>query len=360
MRKTLPLLALGVVGVLTIVAISMSMAATYNSKTVDLIAGKTMDAGEVIVTNDGSNIYVKFTAGEDWYITETHVHVADDVSKLPSAGKTKNLVPGQFDYKGEHDYLTEYTYKIPLGSWGNGKTLYVAAHAVVGHLYDCGDDDCDGCVVNLEAFEVSLPDTATIKLVYPYSGAPSYFPKITVTDGDGLDGDHEGWCVDIGRTINQNTQYNAKVYNSYETLPSGLVDYPENLDMVNWLLNQDFVGKTSPGGYGTYTYGDVQRAIWTLIDISQSTASIGTYSAERVSELVDLAEDEDGFEPGCCEKIGVIFAPVDSDGKVTNQVVLVMVDVPCYGEETAWGKGTRYNNKGNWAMYFDYKVIIAD
>ncbi len=64
MRKTLPLLALGVVGVLTIVAITMSMAATYNSKTVDLIAGQTMDAGEVMVNNDGTNLYVKFVAGE--------------------------------------------------------------------------------------------------------------------------------------------------------------------------------------------------------------------------------------------------------------------------------------------------------
>ncbi len=282
------------------------------------------------------------------------------MSKLPIAEKTKNLVPGQFDYQGDHDYVSEYTYTIPLGSWGNDKVLYVAAHAVVGYLYDCDDEDCDGGVVNLDAFEISLPDTASIDVTYPYSGASSYFPNIVVSDGDGLDGDYEGWCIDIGRTINQNKEYTAKVYSSYETLPSGLVDKPDNLDMVNWLLNQDFVGQTSPGGYGTYTYGDVQRAIWALIDYSQSEASIGSYSNARVNELLALAEDEDGFEPGCGEKIGVIFAPVGSDGKVTNQVVMIMIDLPCYGEETAWGKGTRYNNEGNWAMYFDYKVVITD
>ena len=39
----------------------------------------------------------------------------------------------------------------------------------------------------------------------------------------------EGWCVDTDLTINQNTNYTANVYSSYEDFPDGLVDRAENL-----------------------------------------------------------------------------------------------------------------------------------
>jgi hypothetical protein len=61
------------------------------------------------------------------------------------------------------------------------------------------------------------------------------------------------------------TDYCAVVFSSFEDL-TGLDDTRwENLDMVNWILNQGFVGQSSPGNYGTCTYGDIQRAIWTLV-----------------------------------------------------------------------------------------------
>ena len=34
---------------------------------------------------------------------------------------------------------------------------------------------------------------------------------------------------------------------------------------TNWIINQNFVGKSS-GCDGAYTYGDVQWAIWQLVD----------------------------------------------------------------------------------------------
>ena len=38
-----------------------------------------------------------------------------------------------------------------------------------------------------------------------------------------------------------------------------------NFDLVNWIINQDYVGKPA-GAARHYTYGDVQRAIWELIE----------------------------------------------------------------------------------------------
>ena len=47
----------------------------------------------------------------------------------------------------------------------------------------------------------------------------------TVSNDGALNGAYEGWCVDIDHTINQDTDYTANVYSSYETLPAGLVEH---------------------------------------------------------------------------------------------------------------------------------------
>ena len=95
------------------------------------------------------------------------------------------------------------------------------------------------------------------------TGASSYF-KINVLDEGLLSGMYPGWCADWASLIEDAT-YDTKFYSSYSThLPEGLIAHPENLDEVNWLINQNFVGKNAGGGLGVYSSGDVQVAIWTL------------------------------------------------------------------------------------------------
>jgi len=99
-------------------------------KIVDLFAGKTIDAGDVQVWNNGNYLYVKYLAVDGWMINETHVSVKTAWADIPQA--KGNAIPGQFVYNNTHDPLvTEYEYKIDLGALGYvpGQTLYVAAHA---------------------------------------------------------------------------------------------------------------------------------------------------------------------------------------------------------------------------------------
>ena len=96
----------------------------------DLVAGQHTDVGEVIVTHDLLNIYVTYVISEPgWCITETHMHVAADVTGIPQTKKGNPKV-GQFDYSGQHDCITEYTYTVPI-EWNAGDEVVVAAHAVV-------------------------------------------------------------------------------------------------------------------------------------------------------------------------------------------------------------------------------------
>jgi len=323
-------------------------------KVVELLAGQTMDVGDVKVWNDGETLYIKYEVTDtDWCITETHLQVATSLEDIPQ--KNGNPIPGKFEENDEHDCVSEvlYTYNLADRGWSPDTNLFIAAHSVVQSFVGFEDP-------NLDNFATALPDQVTMSVQYPSEGGPAYFPVTTITGGTVLDGTYEGWCVDTDNVIYQNTNYTANVYSSYETpLPEGLVEYPENLDLVNWVINQGFVGQPSDCG-GTYTYGDVQRAIWALIEDNQSTSGLGSWSQCRVDEIVAAAyASGEAFVPGCDDYVAVILQPVDGQQVVSiAQVTFASVGVPCnplFQYETAWGDGDDFPGK-NWATYFTYTV----
>jgi Ca-activated chloride channel family protein len=101
----------------------------------DLIAGggnskSAIDVGDVIIWNDEDFLYITYETTDDWYITETHLHVAASLEDIPQT-KKGNPIPGHFDYKDyHHPSVQTYMYAIPW-TWEPGTTLYIAAHAVV-------------------------------------------------------------------------------------------------------------------------------------------------------------------------------------------------------------------------------------
>jgi hypothetical protein len=314
----------------------------------DLVLGqKKVDVGDLEVWNDGVNLYVRYVLSDtSWGITQTHLHIAiaDDGDGIPQ--KKGNPIPGHFDYQMNHDpSVTEETYVIPLGDWTPGTVLDIAAHAV-------------GCQPGTTIVENSLPAQVMLSVVHPgmMFGGPSYF-DVTISGGTQLDGMHDGWCVDAERGIDDGTSHIADVYSSYESLPDidpPLVDYPENLDLMNWVLNQGYVGQSSPSG-GTYTYSDVQRAIWELIDDNPDAGTgLGDWSQARVDEIVAAAiANGEGFVPGCGDVMAIILLP--KVGDVYVQPLLIVIPVPCPVCGTIWAEGLDFPGK-NWAMYFTYTV----
>ncbi len=346
---------------------AMPAAAQTDPVRVDLIAGQTTDVGDVLLWNDCGTLHVKFCLDpfivadplDNWYLTQVQVQVALSPGGIPQ--KNGNPVPGLFEINKSYDHVLcseEFQIALPEGA-SAGTSLYIAAHAVVEKL---------GGVPDLK---LALPDKVTMSVKYPYTGGYSYFPEVRVTGGMMLDGTlnsmlnsiaphYSGWCVDTDHVIYPYpTSYTARVFSSYENVLN-LVEHPENLDVVNWILNQNYVGTASPSGYGIYTYGDVQRAIWTLVDDQVSDSSLGPWSALRVAEILAAATlYGDGFVPGCDQKVAVLLAPVS--GATTIQVIIAQVTLidlkmPCESEdETAWGNGTAFAGK-NWATYIQYTV----
>ncbi|MDD1655190.1 MAG: hypothetical protein LUO91_05740 [Methanomicrobiales archaeon] len=183
----------------------------------------------------------------------------------------------------------------------------------------------------LKGIENSLPATATIQAVnFPNTNA--YFDLNIWNDGI-LNGQRPAWCIDETHQINIGVTYCAEVYSSYESLPSSLtgginphIDNPENLDLINWIINQNFIGQTGP--QGTITSANVQNAIWNLIDDAGCSCNcgVGTNCGAIVAAALDPVNGGEGFVPGCGDKVAIIIVPVACGTQtVIGQVVIAQV-----------------------------------
>lgn len=314
----------------------------------DLIAGQHIDVGDIIITNDQANIYVTYLMNEQgWYLKETHMHVALELSGIPQTNKGNPKI-GKFEYKREHNMATEYTYTVPY-SWAAGTGIVIAAHAVVDYDFMSGMNN-------------SLPATAGYQI--EVTGLASYFNSV-VSNGGSLTGEYNGWCIDAGHAIYPTQPYLVNVYSSTGDL-SGLaqVDHPENLDKVNWLINQELVGQASTC-CGNFTYMDIQHAIWNLVDDNPPNYP---GQAEKLEELLIMAYTYgEGYVPGCDDIMAVVMEPYKSLSQFNlpdiAQVTIIEVAVSdymggCnnnYGEETAWGMGLPFGGN-SWAMYMNYTI----
>lgn len=94
-----------------------------------LVAGQTIDAGTVTVSNDANYIYVTYTTTNGWVLTQTHLYVGD--CALIPVNNPGNPLPGQFPYVSTHNNITTYTYQVPISAIPLEGCGCIAAHAVV-------------------------------------------------------------------------------------------------------------------------------------------------------------------------------------------------------------------------------------
>lgn len=289
--------------------------------TLDLITENQVKIGEVQVSNDDAQLLVKFVLTNDpsqpanaWCLRGTRLKIAESPSDL-STQQSLNAI---------QNCVSEYTYTLP-NLWDPGTRLFFSADAQV--------DRAGGT----DALNVVLPNSATLTVTAPVSGGPAYFLS-TITNGGILDGVYEGYCVDTHHTIAANSPVTVDVYSTFNPIPAGVIDHPERLNWVNWILGQAFVGKTSPGGFGTYTFGDVQRAIWTVISDTPSVSGLLSWSQDRVDEiLADALIYGPTYVPGCNQPFAILLVPRDENGVVTDQITvaastLVSLGIPCASE----------------------------
>lgn len=309
---------------------------------VPLVAAKHTTIGEVHAqVVDGTNVMVVFMVTDGYsMLRTTHLYVG---SKQPQSS-----APGRFPFK-HADIRTDFdVFTIPLSTAGikPGECFYVAAHAEADIPVDFRPPD-------LDSFNDALPDSAVISVNYP--GDDSYLDA-TITQGGLLDGAYDNWCVDTDHEIGVGVEYAAQVLSSLEAVSPDVIDFPWNLDLVNFVLNRGYTGSASTSA-GIFTWGDVQQALWTLIEDNVPQGGVGTepFDQRRVDEIVSEAYARgEGYQPGCNDIAGVLVHPTDEQGLTTAQVTILEVPLRCQpvlARETAWGMGsTRF--KTGWGSHF--------
>ena len=109
----------------------------------------------------------------------------------------------------------------------------------------------------------------------------------------------------------------------------------DNLDLINYILNQDFEATDNGDGDGnTYTDAEIQGAIWALTDGQDISTSLsadgivvqGVGTNANAQEILDLAlANGEGFEadPGAGDIVGVLLDPQGEKG-VGSPIILAL------------------------------------
>ncbi|GGZ93842.1 hypothetical protein [Algibacter mikhailovii] len=303
-------------------------------QTTDLLAGQNILVGNISVVIVGDNYEISYNiTNNDYCLTSTHLSVVVNTGDFPMT-KKGNPIPGQFEYKENHDCVTSYTYEVPTS-----KGLFIGAHAVV----NCVDD------VTSDSFNYSLPNQVNVKV--NAKGVPNSYFNIEIATSNILSGEFDAWCVDQDASLNSNESFIGDVYSSYEPLPVNKFENAQNFGAVNWLMNQNFIGTEASETLGNYTFGDIQIAIWKLVDDSVCVDCdyTGPYNNERIDMLVALALEQTDFVPSCGENVVILLVPTDN-----KQTIFVTIPAPCGNcSETAWGAGCDFPGN-NWFTYFKY------
>lgn len=332
------------------------------SYTTPLVAARSNDVGEVLVERSGDSLDVTYIITDNnWSMTKTYLHVASTASGIPTIPSGVPNIQA-FNNKRDHAAGTT-TYKYDNIDVTGMPYVYVSANANV-------TQDAK-CVVDTGYINASVP-TGPMFMVLSLIAQPAYFEMLVYDfNGNPVYQDYFfGNCVDLDNPIFEGTRYYPYAVSSYSSdtaLLNCMIDKPENLDLVNYVINQDYAA--SIGATGT----EIQAAIWTLIDddIPVSGAVGIIFDQSKVDYIVDDARSKgefyipecDGYfavllDQGCVDALNNNTTP-----NITTQQSIFWLPVSklpgsyqySYGEcANAWGKGKRFNYTG-WGMYFNPK-----
>jgi len=305
----------------------------------DLIAGQSIDVGDVLVWNDEDYLYVKYLT-DGWYISEVHLEVAEQLSGIPQA--KGNPIPGKFTYGEQGLWETEYEFPpIPL-TWPKCTKLHIAAHAKVW----------DASSLMTDIYE-SADGSAQV-----YGPVSSYLPLGDVGWGTPIPAvatwKHPSWPLILGSSA-------VWISNSYSI---------ENARPDSWrkfTITINVPGVPTSGSVVTATADNAE-------EVYLNGALIGS------DGTVNVPFDASGGDPHEWNTIkDYPFTPVQGtnklefivhnyayptdDPEVNPTGLIYKATVSYYARcETAWGDGSKFPGK-NWATYFIYTVqpcLIGD
>ncbi|MEC7795424.1 MAG: SdrD B-like domain-containing protein, partial [Pseudomonadota bacterium] len=268
--------------------------------------------------------------------------IAEGQTITTSAGTLVTLTGGELVIDGEAAYaaldigekdVEVISYTVADGNGGTATTDLTMTF--------CGDAN------TLESFCASLPETMDYQIVsdqtFPLD--PAAFELKISNSGDArLDGVifENAYCLSFYEEVAEDDNYTDAPMNSGTVLCSTDADVAsvfnpnqisvfngntaaENMDLINWILNQNFEGN----GYSGW---EVQRAIWELTDdrdlgYMDNVEDMG--EDVNVQEILNLASAHEGYVPSMGGNIGLIVDPGDAN-ELNLQPFIVSVNIEQY------------------------------
>ena len=277
--------------------------------------GPAIDIGGVLVTLeggqlcfDGSIAYADLLTGEE--VTDSFEYSVSDGNGGTASATVDVTFCGATDTieKIKASLPASLTFQIvdennPAGSSSDAFTMFVSGTS---------DDRLLGTYENaycLSAFEDYLAGTFGTDI----TTAPLITADVDVANAD---------CVDPADLSGQVGVNGESALN--------------NLDLVNWIINQDFESVDNGDGTATtYTDGEIQGAIWALTDgerLEELGFSGGVFVADgggtsdNAQEIVDAAlASGEGFEAGDGDLVGLFLDPTAPDGH--TQPFIIAIDL---------------------------------
>lgn len=323
------------IGAAALVTVGLAAPASAVETKYDLIAGggtvaSAMDIGDVYVEDTGTEITVRVVVNgqlnpDSVVPTKIYGISAEAGCAVTDFPLSKgNPVPGQMEFQQSFpDGVTQYEFTLARPNCADPK---VFVHTDAKQLGDWA---------GLNQVVLSGETTAQFKVVTDAGSDPgaSYFDTTFIT-GPFAGQTFDGYCVDIGATIGTGTIYTGTLVTLDELVNSGNIDKPEFLPAVMWLINNykpgDVVDWTDDGIANgvVLTSGTIQRAIWYLVDLTQSTSGLGTFSDAQAQYLAALARNNNVLPASACGQLIPIVLVIGGQTTI-GQTTLVNIDIPC-------------------------------
>ena len=197
-------------------------------------------------------------------------------------------------------------------------------------------------------FNVS-PPVITIDFPTTVTGTAPPDPRLEAILGpDGVEvfDDTFAYCIDKNGLLEYSVDVRSTLHiigddamNAANNAVAAAVDQEQNLDIVTWILNQDFqsldAGTLDDGDLATagstgetYDFFEVQEAIWFFTD--GALVDTSTEEGANSQEIIDLAMVAgEGFVAGDGDVVAVLFDPIEED----RQTYMVGIDFEVLKED---------------------------
>ena len=248
------------------------------------------------------------------FITQVDGQALAEGGSVDVDGVTVSLVGGKLVIDGSDAYAD-----LLIGETAQLDISYTVSDGKGGFDTATLDMEFCGAKNTLDTIKASLPDAGIMRLSIDTVNGTLYTAAISGTGDDRLDGKSFDivFCGNRALPISMNVDVPVTIYLGDEASAPASVLLPENLDVVNWILNQDFTSMDNGDGNGkTYTEAEIQGAIWGLtngesfIFVNQANSTFGTIAnAQEIYRMALDADDAEGFVPGEGDIVSLILDP---------------------------------------------------